>query len=123
MLKKLRSEKGTTLLEVMIAVAVASIALISFISLVLHSLEMEDYARKTTEATLIAEDRLKEIERAGYPEVGDSEGLIDENDSSGFTYRLSVKETPIDSVREVEMEILWDNKKGSVRMNSLLFKR
>jgi general secretion pathway protein I len=122
-LKRLQSEEGTTLLEVMIAVAVASIALISFISLVLHSLEMEDYSRKITEATLIADDRLKEIERNGYPEIGESEGLIDQDDPSGFSYRLSVKETPIENVRELELEVLWDNKKGSLRMTSFIARR
>jgi hypothetical protein len=107
----------------MVAVAIASIALISFISLVLHSLEMEDYSRKITEATLIADDRLKEIERTGYPEIGESEGLIDENEPSGFSYRLSVKETPIENVREVELEVLWDGRKGSLHMTSFVVKR
>jgi general secretion pathway protein I len=107
----------------MVAVAVASIALISFISLVLHSLEMEDHSRKMTEATLIADDRLKEIERAGYPELGESEGLVDENEPSGFTYRLSVKETIIENVREVELNVLWDDKKGSLRMTSFVVRR
>lgn len=122
-MKKLRSEKGTTLLEVMVAVAIASIALISFISMVIHSLEMEDYSRKITEATLIADDRLKEIERTGYPEIGETEGLVDEDERSGFAYRLTVKETPIENVREVELEVLWDNKKGSLRMTSFIVKR
>ncbi|HAR94426.1 MAG TPA: hypothetical protein DCR97_00445 [Deltaproteobacteria bacterium] len=122
-MKRLLSQKGTTLLEVMVAVAVASIALISFISLVLHSLEMEDYSRKITEATLIADDRLKEIERTGYPEIGEMEGLVDQDEPSGFSYRLTVKETPIEDVREVEVEVFWDNKKGSLRMVSLLVNR
>ena len=122
-MKRLQSEEGVTLLEVMVAVAVASIALISFISLVIYSLEMEDYSRKMTEATLIADNRLKEIERTGYPEIGQTEGLVDENEPSGFRYRLSVKETPIENVREVELEILWDKKKGSLRMTSFVAKR
>jgi hypothetical protein len=107
----------------MVAVAVASIALISFISLVLHSLEMEDYARKTTEATFIADDWLKNIERTGYPEIGETEGLVDENQPSGFRYKLSVKETPIDNVREVELKVFWDNKKGSLLMTSFIVRR
>ena len=107
----------------MVAVAVAAIALISFISLVVHSLEMEDYSRKITEATLIADDRLKEIERTGYPEIGETEGLVDEDEPSGFSYRLTVKETPIEDVREVEIEVFWDNKKGTLRMTSLVAKR
>lgn len=107
----------------MVAVAVASLALVSFISLVIYSLEMEDRARRITEATLIADDRLKEIERDGYPEIGETEGLVNEDEPSGFGYRLSVKETPIENVREVELEVLWDDKKGSLRMTSLIVKR
>jgi hypothetical protein len=107
----------------MVAVAIASIALISFISLVLRSLEMEDRARSITEATLIADDRLKEIERTEYPEIGEREGLINPDEPSGFSYKITVKETPIQDVREVEIEILWDNKKGSLRMTSFIAKR
>ena len=122
-MKRLQSEEGTTLLEVMIAVAIASIALISFISLVIHSLEIEDYSRKITEATLIADDRLKEIERTGYPDIGETEGLVDEDEPSGFSYKLTVKETPVEDIREVELEVLWDSKKGSLRMTSFIVKR
>jgi hypothetical protein len=107
----------------MVAVAIASIALISFLSLVIYSLEMEDYSRKITEATLIADDQLKEIERTGYPDIGETEGLVDEDEPSGFSYKLAVKETPVENVREVELEILWDNKKGSLRMTSFIVKR
>jgi len=63
-LRKSRSREGTTLLEVMIALAIASIALVSFITLVITSMDMEDHARKVTEATLVADDKLKEVERA-----------------------------------------------------------
>jgi len=48
--KKLRSTKGVTLLEVMVALAITSIALISLISLVTSSMEMEEYARRLTDA-------------------------------------------------------------------------
>ena len=83
--KKRRSQAGTTLLEVMVAIAVASIALVSFITLVVSSMDLEDYARKITDATLAADDKLKEVELAGFPAVGKTEGLINEQDPAGFS--------------------------------------
>ena len=114
--KRFRSREGTTLLEVMVAVAVAAIALISFITLVISALEMEDQARRMTQATLIAEDKLKEIERTGFPELSQVEALVDETDPAGFTSIVTVTETPIQDVRQVEVDVLWDNKKRSVSL-------
>ena len=68
--KKHRSQAGTTLLEVMVAIAVASIALVSFITLVISSMDLEDNARKITDATLAADDKLKEVESRVIPRSG-----------------------------------------------------
>jgi general secretion pathway protein I len=121
-LKRHRSNSGTTLLEVLIAVAIASIALISFISLVITSTDIEGHARKVTEATLIADDKLKEIERAGFPEIGRVEAPIDDEQHEGFTYTATVTETPIAQVRQVDVEVLWDNGKRSVSLMALIVK-
>jgi len=107
----------------MVAVAVAAIALVSLVTIVISALEMEGQARKMTEATLVAEDKLKEIERTGYPEVAQMEALVDETDPSGFVYRLTVTETPIDDVRQVDVEVLWDNKRRSVSLVGYFMKK
>ena len=100
----------------MVAVAIAAIALVSLITLVISSLDMEDYARRMTSATLIAEGKLKEIERTGYPELSRVEALVDENDPTGFYYRTIVTETPIADVRQVEVEVFWDKRRRSVTL-------
>jgi general secretion pathway protein I len=100
----------------MVAVAIAAIALVSFITIVISALEVEEQARRMTQATLIAEDKLKEIERTGYPELSQVEALVDENDPAGFTSVVTVTETPIQDVRQVAVEILWDNKRRSVSL-------
>jgi general secretion pathway protein I len=121
-LKKHRSNSGTTLLEVLIAVAIASIALISFISLVITSTDIEGHARKVTEATLIADDKLKEIERTGFPETGKTEGSIDDEQHEDFTYTVTVTETQIQQVRQVDVEVFWDKGKRSVNLMTLIVK-
>ncbi len=107
----------------MIAVAIAAIALVSFTILVIKSLDMEDHARKITEATLIAEDKLKEIERTGFPEIGTTDGAVENSETPGYSYKLVVSETPIDQVRQLDLDILWENKKRSVTLTSFIAKQ
>ncbi len=119
---KNRSETGTTLLEVMVAMAVASIALVSFITLVMSSMDMEDQARKITEATIAADNKLKDVELAGYPDVGKTEGLLNEQDPSGFSYQLVVSDTQIQGVRRLDVEVFWEKKQRSVTLTTFIAK-
>ncbi|MGD0233859.1 MAG: type II secretion system minor pseudopilin GspI [Syntrophorhabdales bacterium] len=122
-MKRSRCDKGTTLLEVMVAMAIAAIALFSLYTLVVASLDMEEYARRMTSATLIADAKLKEIERTGYPELSRVEGLVDENDPTGFSYRTIVTETPIEDVRQVDVEVFWDKGRRSVTLTGYFAKK
>ena len=121
--RKYRSREGTTLLEVMVAIAIASIALVSFITLVITSMNLEDHARKVTDATLAADDKLKEVERTGFPDVGKTDGLINEQDPDGFSYVMVVTETSIDQVRQIDIEVFWENKKRSVTLTTFIAKQ
>jgi general secretion pathway protein I len=107
----------------MVALAIASIALVSFITLVLKSIDVEEHARKVTEATLIAEEKLKEIERGGFPEIGTTDGPIENSDTPGYSYRIVVSATPIDQVRQVDLDILWENKKRSITLTAFIAKQ
>ncbi len=121
--RKYRSKTGTTLLEVTIALAIAAIALVSFISLVVTSMDLEDHARKMTDATIAADEKLKEVERTGFPDLGKTEGLIDENDPNGFSYVMVVTETPIDGVRQIDVSVYWQNKKRSISLTTYIAKQ
>lgn len=120
--RKYRSQDGTTLLEVMVALAIASIALVSFITLVITSMDLEDHARKITDATLVADEKLKEVERMGFPDVGKTEGLINEKDPNGFSYVMVVSETPIEQVRQIDIEVFWEKKRRSVTLTTYVAK-
>lgn len=122
-LKRFRSQEGITLLEVMVAVAVASLALVSLVSVVLSGLDMEHYSRKITEATVIADERMKEIERSGPPEPGIREWSVSESDPEGYFLRETVTETAINDVRYVELEVLWENRKRSVSLAAYMLNK
>jgi hypothetical protein len=107
----------------MVAIAIASIALVSFIALVVASMDLEEHARKVTDATLAADDKLKEVERTGFPDVGKTDGLIDAQDPDGFSYTMEVTETPIDQVRQIDIEVFWEKKKRSVTLTTYIAKQ
>jgi general secretion pathway protein I len=123
MWKKYLSEKGITLLEVMVAVAIAAIALVSFIALVSTSVSLEEYARRVMEATTLADNLMKEIEVSSFPESGFTEGLVDEADPGGYVFRRLVQDSPIQDVRVVHIEILWDAGKSSVGLGTCIAKK
>jgi len=139
--KKQSFQKGTTLLEVIVAVAVASIALVTFISLVVTSLGVEDYARKMTRATMYADNKFKELDQSGYPGLGTTEGTFEEDkkkeeesgvsqqgqredeqetDIAEYSYRLFVSQWLTPEVRQVELEVLWDKGKRSITLIRLV---
>jgi general secretion pathway protein I len=121
-LKKLQSETGTSLLEVLVAVAVVAIALVSFVTLVIGALDVEDHARKVTEATIIADEKLKEIERGSFPEAGKSEGLVEDKESQGFSYSITVQDTQLKEVRQIDVEVFWDRERRSVALTGYMAK-
>lgn len=122
-LMNLNSTRGITLLEVMVAVAVASLALVSSITLVSTSITLEDNARKVADAIVVADNLLKEIEREEYPEIGFKESLVDEDEPTGFAYRQAVSESNVENVRVVRLDVLWNNMKQSVTLVKHLAKR
>ena len=121
-MKRLQSETGTSLLEVLIAVAIASIALVSLITLIVGSLDVEDHARKVTEATLIADEKLKEIERGPFPETGKIEGPVNESESNGFYYSIVIMDTSLTEIRQVNVEVSWDHGRRSVSLTGYIAK-
>jgi len=94
---------------VLVALSCASLALVSFLGVVIFSLEMEDHAQKLTEAAIIAEEMMKELQKGEFPPLGYEEGKI--QGRPGFLFRRLVGETFIEGVREVRVEILWDDGK------------
>jgi|YelNatPaOPRAMG01_1025707.scaffolds.fasta_scaffold01749_21 type II secretion system protein I len=119
MWKRLKNQKGLTLLEVLVALACASLAIVSFVTLTSFSTEMEADAKRLTEATLIAENMMRSIEEGDFPETGMEEGEVE--GMEGFTYKKHVTDTFIENVKEIRLEIFWDQGKRGTEF--LLFVR
>jgi general secretion pathway protein I len=81
--------KGFTLLESVIALAVASIALLALLQLQLVGMNTADKAQGMTQAVLLAQEKMAEALSAGYPPIGTKSGTV-EADGDQFTWQLEV---------------------------------
>ena len=116
---------GFTLLEVMIALAIAGIALIALLSLSNRSISVNERLQKITQATLLAQDKMGETEAAfesGTLSEDEVEGVFDPP-FEAFRWRIAYEPTPIPTIRMVTVRVLWgDEKKNEeVTIDSFLF--
>lgn len=123
--ERLPRAAGFTLLEVMIALAIAGIALIALLSLSNRSILVNERLQKITQATLLAQDKMGETEAAfesGTLREDEIEGVF-EPPFEGFRWRIAYEPTPITAIRMVTVRVLWgDEKKNEeVTIDSFLF--
>lgn len=118
--------RGFTLLEIMVALAIIGIALVSLLALGNRSIGVNDRLQHLTRATLLAQQKMAESEN-----LARSGGIAGLNEEQGdfaepFTaYRWQVRfsETPLPAVRMVTVTVLWGEaaRNESVDVTSFLF--
>jgi len=114
----MRSEKtsGFTLIEVVAALAVVSIALLGLLRLHLLSIAAADKATSVTAAALIARERMTEAICSGYPPVGIQSGETG-TDGSRLTWQTEVTDVPssqailqglsLRGLRKISVDVAW----------------
>ena len=101
------SNAGFTLLEVMIALLIIATSFIVLLHTRNQSVITADYAKRATVATLLASERMSDIEQEDFPDtVDDSSNFGD--DYPEYRWKTSVSDTAYENIREVKVEVLWD---------------
>jgi general secretion pathway protein I len=119
------TSRGFTLLEIMIALAIVSIAMISLLALANRSIAVHDRLQRITQATLLAQQKMVETEvssRAGTLENADTEGVFSDP-YAAYRWQLTYSATPLPSVRMVTVTVLWGDEERNemVDLTSFLF--
>jgi len=119
-----RSSSGFTLLEIMIALAIISIALTALLSLGNRTIAVHDRLQKITRATLLAQHKMSEIETASGNVLAQSEESgVFEKPNNAFRWRVDYTETPLPSIRMVSVTVIWgeENNNEAVTLDSFIF--
>lgn len=115
---------GFTLLEVMIALAIISIALISLQALNNRTIMIHGHLQRVTQATLLAQYKMSEVESSSEQELqqDDDQGVFSEPFDQ-YRWQTTFSETPLASVRMVTVDVLWGDKDKNefVSIDSFIF--
>lgn len=109
---------GFTLLEVMIALAIVSIAMVALLALTNRSIGVHDRLQRITSATLLAQQKMAETEVAARHGILKStvlQGVFGEP-YAAYRWQIAYVETPIPSVQMVTVTVLW----GDAERNELV---
>ena len=116
---KSMDQDGFTLLEVVIAIAILALALPILLGLRNWDLDLHARANDLTVATLLAQEKLTEAELSPVFPIGETSGdflnpplgyqalgnIVNRADK--YRWKKSITTTPLNSVREVKIQILW----------------
>ncbi len=99
---------GFTLLEVLVAVAVLGLALVSLLGLHVRNIDLIARDQRVTEATLLARGLMAEVDAGPFPELGITDGDFELDYPDRYPevrWEREVLTTPVPDVREVRVRV------------------
>ena len=97
---------GFTLLEVMIALAILALVGVAFLRAQASSVRLVDESGQISIATLLAREKMAELESMGFPELGKTSGMGDQT-FPRYRWEQIVSSTDIPALRKALVRILW----------------
>jgi general secretion pathway protein I len=100
----LHPDKGFTLMEVMIAMAILAIALVTIFQSQSQSISMTGNSRFLTTASLLAQGKMAEIEMLDIKDVRTDNGDFGDG-FPDYSWRVELKDTDFDVVKKIELTV------------------
>ena len=124
-----RSTSGFTLLEVMVAVAVLAIVLVSVYRMHSQTLTMNTAARFYTQAPLLAQKKMAEVTTTSSGIFASDSGDFGEN-FPGYSWQVSAADASsellgevADDFKRIEVSVAYLNNQFSYRLTTYRFQR
>jgi len=107
--------KGFTFIEVLAALAIASIALLGLLKLHLLSMATADAAQELSQAVFVAQEQLAEASAPDYPRRGTTSGTIERNGLQ-FIWRTEITDATghdmrslaLRGLRQIQTTVTWE---------------
>jgi prepilin-type N-terminal cleavage/methylation domain-containing protein len=124
-MEKLSNDIGFTLIEILIAIVIISIASLGIASLSVSIIQQNSTDKKTTMAISLAQDKMEEIKKLGYPNVS-APNLPPENygsipNYSSYKRTTSIADnTPAANMKTVTVTVFWNSDARSFVVKTIL---
>lgn len=123
MISKQQCNKGFSLLEVMIALAIVAIALVSLLGLSNRSILVQDKIQRLTRATLLAQQLMSEQELnvAKSRSNWESQEDVFPEPFADFRWQISYQDTLINQVKQVTVTVFWGSEEKNEQVQLVSF--
>ena len=105
--ERAKMKRGFTLLEVMIALAILALVGVAFLRAQASSVRLVDESSQISLATLLAREKMAELESMRFPEVGKTSGTGGEA-YARFRWEKIVTSTDLPILRKALVRVLWE---------------
>jgi|GEM_PF-1716018 len=119
------TQTGFTLLEILVAVAILGVAMVSLLGLQARNLRLIAQTQDLTTAAMLASEKVALLKAGGFPELGVTEGLFDQGEDGDdrdfapadrFRWKTDVEATIVPTLRRVVVSVgLIDDEDDLVR--------
>ncbi|MEW5948772.1 MAG: type IV pilus modification protein PilV [Thermodesulfobacteriota bacterium] len=118
----LQNKKGFTLIEVLIAILVLAIGLLSLATLASTVMNGNAFSNEMTTATTLAQEKLEDIQGQGYASASSSSENYSSITGYGAYKRVTTvaADTPATGMKTVTVTVSWDADAHSVALKTIL---
>jgi len=106
---KRKTEQGSALLEVVVAISILAIGLLAIASMQVAAIRGNSFAGNVTEGTCLASDRLEKLMSQAYSNADLTAGAhTDPSPPSGYTITWNVTDdSPFSDTKTISLTVIW----------------
>ncbi|MBU1184434.1 MAG: prepilin-type N-terminal cleavage/methylation domain-containing protein [Proteobacteria bacterium] len=107
----LRNNNGFTLVEIIVAMGILTIALLGLVSVTVMVIKSNSFSKTMTTATTLAKDKMEQLKNTGYDSLAGGTDTVE----SIYTRTWTVtSNSPAADMKTIEVKVEW-NWQGAVR--------